>query len=543
VLLMSLFFIAITFQLKAQLPVFDSCTHVAPPQAKKNKDNYDNLYIYSKDEFLVSDKTKDGLIFSVYDAHTLQPQSTFTLKDPLVDGHEASWIKRYIRGDEITSFYSYYDKKEENYTVYGKVAIRDDKSIVNEKILESFSVAKKDDIGEVSITSSGDKSKFLIHREPKIKYEPQAVIELCMYDSHLVKIYNKKFRFPNNEKLVVKDYLVTNSGKVVVIAYLITPGPGIEDYISYKIFGVNEEGEELEEIIIATGRKGLGSVFGFIVDSGKSIAFTGFYGNNMEDNSGTGIFYAKVNTGSLEVEKIKLNNFTEYDIDNITINQPISPKITDKIRKQYYRVRANEVFNLVVKNLLFENDGSIKIVTQLERITSAGPVIKGKVNQGSYTNHQIVEFDLDHNGKTIQIATILKLQFGSGNGSNTRMFSSFVHYDQDYLGHIELRSATSLFYIYNDLDGFYNAKFPKKAKDDHSLSFVRAGKYRLAYAYNAEGPDSKYPMDKIAMTNSNKNNVSILPSCDVLEMPDGSVIVWGEITKTEKLVLMRFYLK
>ena len=143
----------------------------------------------------------------------------------------------------------------------------------------------------------------------------------------------------------------------------------------------------------------------------------------------------------------------------------------------------------------------------------------------------------------MQIIAILKLQSGSANGSHNGMSKNTVHYSKDYLGHIALRSASALFYIFDDYDDYYGKKYPKKAKDDHSLTFVKAWKFRLAFAYNGQGPDKKNPVDKVAMTNSNKDNVSILPSCDVLEMPDGSVIVWGDVTKTAKLVLMHFYLK
>jgi hypothetical protein len=552
-IILGIFFISISNQLKAQKPVYETGKHIPPPESKKKKNRYSRLYGCnsrfgcSNDVLYVADKMKDGSVITVYNPGSLKKESTFTLKDPQIDGHDASWFKRYFRGEEITSIYAYYDRKEDKNTIYGKITNRENKSIVKEKVLVSFNASKKKYIGTVGIATSEDKSKYLIFREPTDKKNAQETIEMWLYDDQLEKVFKKKLKFPyKNKQFIVQDYLVTNSGKVVIIAFY----EGIKDEgSSFKVFGVSEDNEELDEIKIIPKGKQLSSAFGWVLDSGKSIVFTGFFRDDKKNKGATGIYYVKINANAWEEEVTKFSKISEQDLSKIFVGANASEKAKKKAKKIINK--GYGVNNILLKELFYDAEGNIKIVTQVEYMVqtcTTDPKTGRQTCYYTYYNQQIIEFDLDPNGKIVKSKVIPKQQriverpMSIGIGFITFSFTTGVISPTNYLGHIVLQSPTGrLYFIFNDNDkNFDKKKIEKKGGNKFYYPFDNSKKSRLAYAYNSDKKDNAV---KTAMVASYKTNIKILPDADVIKMADGSVIVWGKIDKTNELVLMRFYLK
>ena len=65
---------------------------------------------------------KNGQVYTSYDALTLKKKETFTLELPTVNGgKDVDWIRRIFRAEETTSIYGYYNRKDDENFVYGKI--------------------------------------------------------------------------------------------------------------------------------------------------------------------------------------------------------------------------------------------------------------------------------------------------------------------------------------------------------------------------------------------------------------------------------------
>ena len=116
-------------------------------------------------------------------------------------------------------------------------------------------------------------------------------MELWLYGDQLEKVFKKKLKFPyKNKQFIVQDYLVTNSGKVAIIAYY----EGSKDEgSSFKVFGVNEDSEELDEIKIIPKGKQLSTAFGWVLDEGRSNVLTGLFREEKNRKGAKGSYKVK----------------------------------------------------------------------------------------------------------------------------------------------------------------------------------------------------------------------------------------------------------
>jgi hypothetical protein len=550
-LIFSLVLSCLFLGLQAQKPVYATGKHIPPDEAKKKKNRYSRLYASSEEEFFVADKMKGGLVITVYNNESLKKQTIFTLEDPKVNGKDPKWFRQYFNGEEITTIYSYYDSKEDKNTIYGNITNRDNKEIVKDKVLLSFAASKKKFIGNVGIIRSKDKTKFLIYREPTSKQSPQETVELWMYDDQLEKIYKKKLSFPYKSKqFVIQDYLLTNSGKVIIIAYYQTSKQENKngEAPSFKIFGVDENKEELEEINVSPKGKALSSAFGWILDSGKSIAFTGFYRDDMKNRGANGIFYVRINTNAWEEEVANFSKISEEQLNKIFVGAATSDRAKKRAKKAVDR--GYGLNNFLLKELFFDDAGNIRVITQLEYMTmicTRSGSLGNETCTYYYYSRSIVEFDLDAMGNIVKTVVIPKEQMVTERpatlsvGFISYTFSLYTISPTNYLGHVALLGDNKVYYVYNDADQNFNPK--KVAKHDGNkffFSFNGGKKSRLVYASYSDKKDKAI---KTAMTTSYKDNIMIMPDADVIRMADGSVIVWGKIAKSKELILMRFYLK
>jgi hypothetical protein len=536
----------------AQKPAYQTGKHIPPAEAKKKKNRYSNLYASSEDEFFVSDRTKEGQVISVYDVSTLKKKSDFTLDNPKVNGKSVNWYSRFFDQDQVTTIYSYYDKKEDKNTVYGVVATRSGKEVVKEKVMVSFNASKKKEIGDLGIIRSKDKTKFLIYREPADHKGAQESVDVWLYDDMLAKVYKKKLKFPYQSKqFSVDEYLLTDAGKVIIIAHYTPTKDEKKDGVteSYKIFGVTENNEELDEIEFGPAGNVLSSASAWVLDSGNSIAFTGFYRGDKKKRGATGIYYVRINTSTWAKDVVKFNKISEDDMNKIMLGSATSEKAKKRAKKSVDKGYGLNAF--LLKTLLYDNEGNVRIITQVEFMTEVctyDPKTQRETCMYFYHNDKIVEFDLDKEGniaKTIvipkaQVIVLRDMSLSYGGLSFTWVPTGVIS-PTSYLGHIMLYTDDKVYYIYNDNDANMDKKKVAK-KDGNNFYYIYKGakKSRLVYAYNSDKKDKAV---KKAMTDSYKTNIQILPAADVIHMKDGSVIVWGKVSKSKELILMRFYLQ
>lgn len=525
----------LTIKIQAQKPAFETGKHIPPPEARSKK-NFSSTLIYSTpEEFLVADRMKHGQVYTSYDALTLKKKETFTLEIPTVSGgKEVDWIKRLFRAEETTSIYGYYNRKEDENIVYGKITDRNGKDIVKEKVLAKITASKRKYIGSLGQVFSKDKSKILIYREITSKESEQEEIELWLYDDQLNKIYKKKMSFPYaNKQFYVQEYLVTNDGKVIVIAYYkaskeeIKADPDAKNTLNFKVFGVTADNEELDEIKITKKGNALSSAFGWVLDSGD-IVFSGFY----RESEGkkyqwgiNGIYYVKVNTNNWEIETSHFNKIPKEDLTRIFQANAGNERQKRRVKKSVDDGAGLTAFYF--SGLFYENDGSVKIIAQAEwmtRVCTTDPKTGAQNCTYVYYNMQIVEFDLDAEGNLTKTLLIPKKQV-----AGSPLFE----------GHLSLLSSSRTYFIFNDADlNFNEKKLAKHNGNKFYYPFGKGRKNRLVYTYVKKNGDAV----KVAMIDNYKNNILIYPR-DFIRVNDQTVITWGLIRKGKELLLVKLYLK
>jgi hypothetical protein len=537
-ILIGIFFTSISSPLKAQKPAFETGIHTPPPEVTtRYKNRYCPIFA-SATEVFVSDWTNDGVMLTAYDAQTLKKQRSFPLKDPKVNGYKPDLYKWFFKGDDITSIYSIYNHKDKN-IVYGRKTNSDNKVLVDEKVLASFNASSKNNIGTVGIKSSDDKSKILIFREAPVKSSPEESIQLWLYDEQLESIYKKKLTFPyKNKQFAVQDYLVTNTGKVVIVA---TYTASKEEGSNYKLFGVNEGSEVLEEIKFIPEGKVLSAMYACILDSGRSLVCSGFCrDDNKLQYGATGIYYTKINTNTWEQDITQFNKIPDEEMNNIFARGQSDEKVKGKVQK--YVDKGFGIEHAVVKDIYYNKDGTIKIVARNESMQK-----QCRSDQGGsmdckyiYSNMEIIEFDLDAKARLTKMILVPKDQSNEGRSPEDLATTDVID-PPLYLGNIVLASPTKLYYVYND-----NSKNSNKAETDRQqgnkffASFYSPKNSNLVYACQSDKSDKTI---KKIMGEPDPNSTLILCGSYVLNMPDGSVIVWGKADKSKEQILMRFYLK
>ncbi len=532
--LIFIFGLLITFNsniLFAQKPAFQIGKHIPPAEAKKKRNNFSELIAASDDEFLVADRTRKGQVYTSYNSESLQKKETFTLDYPEVNGgKDANWVKRIFRSEETTSIYGYYDRKEDQNTVYGKITDRNGKEIVKEKVLARISASKKKYVGNLGQVLSKDQSKILIYREVTAKESEQEEIELWLYDDQLNKIYKKTMNFPyKNKQFRIQEFLVTNEGKVIIIASWIPTkaDKDSKDMLSFMVFGLTEDKEELEEIKITKKGSALSSAYGWVLDSG-AVVFTGYYregGDKKYRYGANGIYYVKVNTNNWDVETSHFSKIPKDDLARVFANGSTSEK--KKRRAEAAADRGAGLSSFYLRGLFFDEDGSVKIISQVEyMIQNCTTDPKTHVTTCTYTyyNMQVVEFDLDQEGNIIRTIVIPKSQIAG---------------TPAYQGHIALLSDSRTYFIYNDADRNFNEKkVAKNGGNKFAYTFGNIKHARLAYVYSKKSGD----LAKVAMTADPKSNILIFPYTR-LRVNRSTVIAWGRVRKGKELVLVKFYLK
>jgi len=510
-------------------------SHIPPDEAKRK--SYSNLVWSNHEEFIVSDRAKNGSVFTVYNGKTLKKTATFRLDYPEVNNKDADWVKRIFHADKITSIYGFYDKKEDAIRVYGLINDRKNKTIKKSSILMESYAKKRKNIGGLSTIVSNDGSKILVFREPAgNKYEDEKM-EMALYDSELKKIWTKDLSFPyKNRSISVQEILVTNEGKVSIIAFF-TPtkqdkreNSSLKDQIVFKIFGVTENNDELEEIQVKEQGFALNSCHGIIVDdSSNDIVFTGFYTDEKIKRSTlgvNGIYYIKLNSGSWQIDKIKFNDIEEKTLTKILMGSRTSEKAERKAKKAVDR--GYGIRNLYLQSIYVYGDGGVKMISQIEyvvQVCTTDPRTNSTRCTNYYHSDQIVEFNLAGNGELKSTLTVPKEQ---------------VMTNASYLiGNIHLMGISNTYYIYNDHDYNYNPKkVARKSNNNFYFPYTASKKSRLCYVYF----DTKGKAVKVPMMNNWKQNISIYPN-DYIRLDDKTIVTWGKIRKGKERILLKIYLE
>ena len=532
------FLLIFAISLHSQKPVLQMGMHTPPSEAKKRKNYYSQLIAGNENEILISDRSKGGNVITSYNSNTLKKTGTFKVDYPEIGKKDADWVRRLYIDDKITSIYGFYDKKNDENRIYGKIIDRKNKTIKKEIVLMSSNAKKRKNIGSLMTVFSNDNSKLLIFREPAGKKYENEKMEMVLYDAQLNKIFEKELSFPyKNRAINVQEVLVTNDGHVTIVAFWgptkedIKENPDLKGQFTFKIFGVTESNEELDEIEIKEKGYALSSCQAFINnDSANSVLLTGFYrdvkGAKRKKSGGVnGIYYFKLNTNTWDIDILKFNV-----IDEKTMIKMFQAGVNSERAKRKAQKNAENGYgfsNLVLRNIFFNEDGSIKIISQVEYIREVCTTDKYGNRRCNYYyyNMQILEFTLSKEGDLQSSFIVPKSQV-------------LVNY-YTYNGHFALLTGEKVVYVYNDAEKNYVAKkVARKNNNNFYFPFLGKRKNRLCYVTL----DSKGKPTKAPLVDSWKQNILLTPYSYVRASPD-VIITWGRLRKSKELVLVRLSIK
>lgn len=353
------------------------------------------------------------------------------------------------------------------------------------------------------------------------------------------KIFEKELNFPyKNRSLGIQQLLVTNNGDVSIIAFWepskdeMKADPELKDQMTFKLFKVTENDDELEEIEISEKGYALSTCQGVISnDTLNEIVYFGFYrdikqGTKKRNQFGVnGIYYLKLDADNWNMNTMKFNVVDEKTIVKIFMGNSTSERAERRAKKAASKGRG--ISSMKIKGVYYETDGSIKIITQIEyvvEVCSTNPKTGVTTCNYHYHNNQIIVFSLNNTGDLENTGVIPKQQV-------------LINYST-YNGHIPLLYNEKIYFIYNDHDFNYNAKkLSKKNRNNFSFTFIGRKKSRLACAtMDAKGKVTKQPM-----VDSWKQNILVHPY-EYLRINNGSIITWGRIRKSKELVLLKISL-
>lgn len=528
----SLFLIstALVINVFAQKPKATVAEYICPPQLKKNSTG--GLIKGTGNDFLIYNNAKHTDVFVFYDAKTLKQTGTLQLPEIEKDGRTANSSEIIYKDGNLIRINAFYDKSNENYTVYGEVVDKKGKTVIKEKKLANFNARKKKFIGNISYYISPDKSKILIVREPPEKRYEENHMELSLVSSELNKIYEKNIEFPFIGKNIdITKVMLSDSGKAIVTAQWlptrdeIKADPSMKDRITFKIFGIFPNENSMRDLVFTQEGKQYESLSGIENTVTGKISFIAIYRNDDKKYSGANsILYFEIDQTNWEIENKKSIVLSKELISEIYKNGKTSEKAEKKADKI-----ADKGIGLIHYELTeIYTDSKDNLVLILEYIhvresCTTDPRTGTRTCTTYYLANQIIQLNLNDEAEITDYLLIPKKQ-------------EYVHTSQ-YNHFISLAANNKIYYFYNDNNKNHNLKkLASHNNDQYYFSFGSIKKSRLTYVTSAsEGNNKKI---KKAMFPTDKENISILVM-NVIYINPSLCICWGKPLKGKKEVLMK----
>jgi hypothetical protein len=214
-------------------------------------------------------------------------------------------------------------------------------------------------------------------------------------------------------------------------------------------------------------------------------------------------------------------------IDTKTMEEIVSANARNERQKKRATKNAgtSSLYRYSLVGMYYYNDGSLRILTQLEYVVEVCTTDSRGVQRCTYYyhNHQIVEYLLNKEGELVTTNVIPKRQ----TVANTSMYN----------GHIALISEDNItHFIYNDTENNHDPKKTSKKGSSFYYTYVGArGKTRLSVVTQ----NSKGKYVKTSPTASYKQNLTIYPG-EYIRVNQSTVIVWGMPRKAKEFALARF---
>ena len=133
-----------------------------------------------------------------------------------IDKKDYALERIYVTDEQIIVFSSFFDKKEDQNSLYAKVYDADDFSPKSrmEKVAR-ISAEKARNSGDFTVHISPDGTKILVTITPPREKDVVKPREMKVYDMALQELWTKKIKTPENQS--ISDYRMDNDGTVIAI--------------------------------------------------------------------------------------------------------------------------------------------------------------------------------------------------------------------------------------------------------------------------------------------------------------------------------------
>ncbi|MBI1305192.1 MAG: hypothetical protein GC181_01105 [Bacteroidetes bacterium] len=520
---------------KYQLSSYES------PNGRKVKGNVDYQICtgVNPEEFYIVEVGKNEYDISIMDVESLKRISSFTVDEPEDGNRDPRWVKFFFHEGKVTIVYAFFNKKTDKYTVYGRISDFEGREIQGETKMMELVTPKKKSIGSISFVLSEDLTKILLFREPPAHRFEKEKMEVALFNTELEEIYEKKMSFPYKyESIYINDVKVSNEGQVLITTEWqqssgLKKSKNTGEAVN-KIFTINEESDELEEIEIAQEGYAFSSMEGYILNDQDKMIFTGFYRdsksvkrNNDKYKGANGVYYIVLNLETLEVEKRNYDQLNDQRMSKI-LSANTSEKRGEKLAKKGYGLG-----NFKIRSLFVDSSGSVVITLEKSYIIeNCRTNSQTGITTCTYTYYdmELVEFRLNEEGEIKNVNVIPKKQ-RTTNGNS-------MH------GIVPLELNGNVYYVFNDNDKNMN---PKKRKSEEDLGF----RYYFSGNTNMFGGNKKrlvavsitnYEPSKNSVTPNHKENLLIYPKMGIGSVENHVAIVWAMDPAKHQLSIVKLYL-
>jgi len=466
---------------------------------------------------VVDDEDKKTDYFTLYNSTNLKAIKSFKIPLKKRESGQKMFKTDYVILKEgIIQVYSYYDSKLDKFYVKGQRFDLKGKSQGKTVSMGTFSVKRKSEVGIIKYTTSGDKSKIAIYRNPPDGRFEDEVLAISLFDNELNKIYDRDLKVSSASLLADVDaVLVNDSGKLfLAIQEYEVKNPAKKKQkrelsnSEFKLYTIDQDNEVLDEIKIKSKNKFIFTVNAVLSDDGNKLILSGLHNDVKNETKKekrkssygfNGVYYISLDTKNWGIETEKFSDIDNSDLQHITLAS-ISTDINSRKANKKLNNNDIELSSYKTRNVFVKKDNTLVMIMEkvyVVRVCTRDAKTGIESCTYYYYNLEILEFHLNTEGVIERVVVIPKRQISP----NTDFFNGFITI---------LNEDDEIVHIYNDHSNNFNIKKQAKHNNPFKYSFsaayniINRPKWMLA-AVSAESPDKSGKSVKGKSNKINKN--------------------------------------
>lgn len=343
-------------------------------------------------------------------------------------------------GGDLYIFSSLLDKASNKKTIYFETVNTANNSFNNDKVkITTITVDKKSQWISFNVYKSPNENNILVTVDYPYKKDESEKIGLFVFNNEMEQIWSQEdYELEHDDKKFrIKNYLLSDASDVYLMGY---------EYISRKEAKENNEIAHLDFELICFTENGesvatfpieMKDIFvnDYTVEIGKDgLLYGGGFYSNVGNGHSDGAFVFAVNP---KTENLTMFNKKEFDLD--FLKEGNSEKVQDKMDKKDKKGKDIVVYNLLVDDVVYGDDGSIKIIgEQYHYYQTCTTDSKGNTRcTDHYVYNDIIVVNINDKDEMDWITKIPKRQHTINDGG---IYSSYVLAE----------NQGELYFIFND---------------------------------------------------------------------------------------------